>query len=163
MFLLLPFRLFGAAKAEAADPMTAAKVYDKIVDQISDAKNLSSQVTDIVDQIFLVVFPPSERELSIQASEALNKSSDLETFAAELLGEDVLNLQDQLDEENGRLDGVNATNQRTGVELDGISDRLELLPFGKTAIQSWNIHGKFEILFIWRSLKWKDIIGPRNI
>lgn len=110
--------------------MIAAKVYDNIVEQVQTARNISQEVTRMADQITLVVFPQSERELSYHAGEALNKSSDLEAFARELLDEDVAGLQEQLEEETGRLDGVNATNQRTGVELDGISDRLELLPFG---------------------------------
>ncbi|OQV23620.1 Laminin subunit alpha-2 [Hypsibius exemplaris] len=124
--------LFDSAKAEAKDPMIAARVYDKIVDQVNEAENITTKVTSTVDGVFLVVFPETDSPLGVRAGEVLNKSAELEETSKQLLEEDVFSLQEQLDEETGRLDGVNATNQRTGVELDSIAARLELLPFDLT-------------------------------
>jgi hypothetical protein len=148
--------LFDAAKSEAKDPMKAARAYDKIVEQIDEAKNTTAEVDKVVDNVFLVVFPPAERQLAFRAAEALNKSTELDDFARELLDEDVAGLQERLEEEVGRLDGVNATNQRTGLELDNIADRLDLLPFGnltwsKSDFFSTRLHDDLQLLIFNRN------------
>lgn len=121
-------RLFNEAKSEAEDPLKAARVFTNIVDQIGAAKNGTTAAEYATDEVTEVVFPPAQRALGTDAKTAVNASLDLEERARELLEDDVVNLAERFEEEKGRLDGVNATVRRTGMESDGIADRLYRLP-----------------------------------
>ncbi|GAU99875.1 hypothetical protein RvY_10813-2 [Ramazzottius varieornatus] len=120
--------LFVSAKAEAADPMKAAQAYERIAQAVDDARNASSAADRTVDETFLVVFPRTEDPLTEYAARVMNDSLTLDQAAKTLVDEEVMGLKEILDEESGRLVGVNATNERTGTEMDSIADRLYLLP-----------------------------------
>ncbi|XP_055337185.1 laminin subunit alpha-1-like [Paramacrobiotus metropolitanus] len=120
--------LFEESKEATKNPIRAASVYATIINNIRQAQNDTAEAQLNADQVQAVVFPDDERELGVTAHQMINQSQELEETARELLEDSVSSLAEQLDEELGRLDGVNASNLRTALEMDKIGDRLFNLP-----------------------------------